>query len=132
MPVFIDTGAWFAYFVHRDPDHTAAVQWMKTNRLPLLTTDFVLDELFTLLKLRENHAVANATGNLLLHSGVTKIERISPGDFARAWAIFEQYSDKDWSFTDCTSKVVIERLHIVYAFAFDNHFEQFGTVVRVP
>ena len=132
MPIFVDTGAWFAYFVRRDPDHAAAVQWMKTNRIPLLTTDFVLDELFTLLKLRENHAVANAAGNLLLHGGVTRVERISGEDFARAWAIFEQYNDKDWSFTDCTSKVVIERLRIVYAFAFDNHFEQFGTVIRVP
>lgn len=54
MPVFVDTGAWFAYFVRRDADHADAVQWMKANRLPLLTTDFVLDELFTLLKLRES------------------------------------------------------------------------------
>ncbi len=47
MPVFVDTGAWFAYFVRRDPDHMAAVQWIKANRFPLLTTDFVLDELLT-------------------------------------------------------------------------------------
>jgi len=52
MPVFVDTGAWFAYFVRRDPDHQAALQWMKANRLPLLTTDFVLDELLTLTRIR--------------------------------------------------------------------------------
>jgi len=132
MPVFVDTGAWFAYFVRRDSDHAAAVRWMTTNRLPLLTTDFVLDELFTLLKLRESHVVAVAAGNTVLHGGVTKVERISEGDFARAWTIFEQYNDKEWSFTDCTSKVMIERLGITYAFAFDVHFEQFGTVIRVP
>jgi len=77
MPVFVDTGAWFAYFVRRDPDHAAAVQWMKTNRLPMLTTDFILDELLTLLKLRESHTVAVAAGNTLLHGGVTRIERVS-------------------------------------------------------
>lgn len=132
MPVFVDTGAWFAYFVRRDPDHAAAVQWMKANRLRLLTTDFVLDELFTLLKLRESHVVAVTVGNTLLTGSVTKIERVSEEDFARAWTTFEQYQDKEWSFTDCTSKVVIERLNITYAFAFDNHFEQFGTVIRVP
>jgi hypothetical protein len=132
MPVFVDTGAWFAYFVRRDPDHISAVQWIKTNRLPLLTTDFVLDELFTLLKLRESHVVAVAAGNTLMHGGVTKVELVGEDDFARAWTIFEQYTDKEWSFTDCTSKVVMERLGITYAFAFDNHFEQFGTVVRVP
>src|SRR5262249_15749909 len=109
-----------------------AVQWMKTNRIPLLTTDFVLDELFTLLKLRESYTVAVAVGNTLLHRNIAKLERVSEEDFARAWAVFEQYNDKEWSFTDCTSKVVIERLGITHAFAFDNHFEQFGTVIRVP
>ncbi len=132
MPAFVDTGAWFAYFVRRDSDHATAVQWMKTNRLPLLTTDFVLDELLTLLKMRESHAVAVAAGNTLIYQGVTTVERVSEEDFARAWTTFEQYRDKGWSFTDCTSKVVMERLGITYAFAFDNHFEQFGTVIRVP
>jgi predicted nucleic acid-binding protein len=132
MPVFVDTGAWFAYFVRRDPDHQAALQWMKANRLPLLTTDFVLDELFTLLKLRESHSVAVAAGDTLLHKEVTRIERVSEEDFVRAWEVFQQYKDKEWSFTDCTSKVVIERLSITHAFAFDMHFEQFGTVIRVP
>ena len=28
MAIFVDTGAWFAYFVRRDPDHPAAVEWM--------------------------------------------------------------------------------------------------------
>ncbi len=132
MPVFVDTGAWFAYFVRRDPDHQAALQWMKANRLPLLTTDFVLDELFTLLKLRESHSVAVAAGDTLLHKRVARIERVSEEDFVRAWEVFQQYKDKEWSFTDCTSKVVIERLSITHAFAFDIHFEQFGTVIRVP
>ena len=42
LPVFVDTGGWFAYFVRRDPDHTAAVNWMRQNRLPLVTTDYSL------------------------------------------------------------------------------------------
>jgi len=132
MPVFVDTGAWFAYFVRRDPDHQAALQWMKANRLPLLTTDFVLDELLTLLKLRESHSVAVAVGDTLLYKGAARIERVSEEDFVRAWEVFQQYKDKEWSFTDCTSKVAIERLGITHAFAFDTHFEQFGTVIRVP
>ena len=132
MPVFVDTGAWFAYFVRRDPDHQAALQWLKANRLPLLTTDFVLDELLTLLKLRESYSLAVAAGDTLLHKRVAGIERVSEEDFVRAWEVFQQYQDKEWSFTDCTSKVVIERLGITHAFAFDTHFEQFGMVVRVP
>ena len=32
---------------------------------------------------------------------------------------------KDWSFTDCTSKVIMERLRMTHAFAFDSHFRLF-------
>jgi predicted nucleic acid-binding protein len=130
MPVCVDTGAWFAYFIRRDPDHTPAVQWMRANRQPLLTTDFILDELFTLLKLRESHTVA--AGHALTYQGVARVERISQEDFLHAWEVFRQYQDKAWSFTDCTSRVVMERLGVTHAFAFDRHFEQFGTIVRVP
>lgn len=71
-------------------------------------------------------------GDILLHKGVARIERVSEEDFVRAWEVFQQYKDKEWSFTDCTSKVVMERLGITHAFAFDTHFEQFGMIIRVP
>jgi predicted nucleic acid-binding protein len=132
MAVFVDTGAWFATFVRRDPDHEAAVKWAQENRQPLVTTDYVLDELLTLLKLRESHRVAVAAGEALLRQNVARVERITVTDFQAAWEIFRQYRDKGWSFTDCTSKVVMERLGIAQAFAFDTDFEEFGTIVRVP
>jgi len=105
---------------------------MRQNRQPLVTTDYVLDELFTLIKLRESHRVAAAAGAALLDQSVTRLERIGEFDFRAAWEVFQQYSDKGWSFTDCTSKVVMQRLNVTHAFAFDSHFEEFGTIVRVP
>ncbi len=132
MTVFVDTGAWFAYFVRRDPDHAAAVQWISQNRQPLVTTDYVFDELLTLLALRESRGVAIAGGQLLWTQQVADLERLTTDDLAEAWEVFRRYQDKQWSFTDCTSKVLIERLGIAEAFAFDHHFEQFGTVTRVP
>ena len=132
MAIFVDTGAWFAYFVRRDPDHAAAVEWMRQNRQPLVTTDFVFDELVTLLALRESRRVAVAAGDLLWTQQVADLEEVAQGDLAEAWDVFRRYQDKEWSFTDCTSKVVISRLGITEAFAFDHHFEQFGTVTRVP
>ena len=132
MAVFVDTGAWFAYFVRRDPDHAAAIEWTRKNRQPLFTTDYVIDELLTLLKLRESHRVAAAAGEALLQQNIARIERISDDDFQKAWNVFRQYHDKGWSFTDCTSKVIMERFGITHAFAFDTHFEEFGTIVRVP
>jgi len=132
MAVFVDTGAWFAYFVRRDPDHATAVAWVRGNRQPLVTTDYIIDELLTLLKIRESHRVAAAAGEALLQRNVARVERITEADFRVAWEVFRDYRDKGWSFTDCTSKAVMERLGITHAFAFDTDFEEFGTIVRVP
>ncbi|MEO6163333.1 MAG: DNA-binding protein, partial [Candidatus Binatia bacterium] len=78
------------------------------------------------------HRVAAAAGAALLGQSVTRLEWIGDPDFRAAWEVFQNYSDKGWSFTDCTSKVVMQRLSVTHAFAFDSHFEEFGTIVRVP
>ena len=49
-----------------------------------------------------------------------------------AFEIFRKFEDKRWSFTDCVSRVVMEELKISTAFAFDDHFRQFGMVTVVP
>jgi predicted nucleic acid-binding protein len=132
MSVFVDTGAWFAYFVRRDPDHSPAREWVSNNDFPLITSDYILDEFLTLLKIRESHAVAVAAGKILIEEKICQIIKITSDDFTRAWRVFVQFSDKGWSFTDCTSKMIMERLSISTAFSFDEHFDQFGSIVRVP
>lgn len=47
---------------------------------------------------------------------------VTEDDVRGAWHAFRKYRDRHWSFTDCTSKVVLERLRIPQAFAFDHHF----------
>ena len=51
---------------------------------------------------------------------------------AQAWDVFASHKDKGWSFTDCVSRAVIDRLGIVTACAFDVHFRQFGSLNVVP
>jgi predicted nucleic acid-binding protein len=49
---FGDTGGWFAAYVPTDPDHWAASAWLTANQgKRLITTDYVVDELLTLLSL---------------------------------------------------------------------------------
>ncbi len=50
--IFVDTGAWYASLVPTDPDHQSAAHWLATNHYPLLTTDYVMDETLTLLRVR--------------------------------------------------------------------------------
>jgi predicted nucleic acid-binding protein len=130
--IFVDTGAWFAVFVPNDPDHGTAEAWLTANREPLATTDYVVDELLTLLKICGEFQRALRLGSRLWSGAIAHLEWVRPDDVQRAWEIFQRYHDKDWSFTDCVSRVVMERLAIQTAFAFDDDFRQFGTVVVVP
>lgn len=68
----------------------------------------------------------------MLESGGMCMERITEGDFVQACQIYKQFCDKEWSFTDCTSYVVMQRLKITQAFSFDHHFRQFGTIAVLP
>lgn len=47
--VFVDTSAWFAKFVPDDPDHGRINAWLRANTEPVLTTDYCIDEVLTLL-----------------------------------------------------------------------------------
>lgn len=130
--IFVDTGAWYASLVPTDPDHIEAAQWLAQNRSPLLTTDYVIDETLTLLRSRGERQRALLLGVKFFDHRVAKIHKITSSDLTLAWQTFEQFDDKNWSFTDCTSKVVMEQLSIDVAFAFDHHFRQFGTIQVVP
>jgi predicted nucleic acid-binding protein len=130
--IFVDTGAWFAAFVPNDPDFAAADAWLAQNQEPLLTTDYVLDELLTLFKVRRELQRGLAVGEKILAGTIARLEWVSPEDVQNAWEVFRKFQDKGWSFTDCISRAVIERLNIQRAFSFDEHFRQFGVVSVVP
>jgi hypothetical protein len=130
--IFVDTGAWFARYVANDVDHSAAVSWFANAPDRLLTTDYVIDELLTLLKQRGHAEIAFAVGAPLISGAACQLEYIQPSDLQRAWIAFSHSRDKGWSFTDCTSRVVMERFDINVACAFDKHFREFGNVTIVP
>jgi predicted nucleic acid-binding protein len=130
--IFVDTGAWYASAVPDDENHQKAQEWLKANTGPLLTTDYVIDETLTLLKVRGHAPLAMELGEALFAGELADVVLVTEDDIQQAWQTFRQFRDKDWSFTDCTSKVVIERLQATQAFSFDHHFRQFGSVGVVP
>jgi len=130
--VFVDTSAWYALYVPDDENHAAAWDWYRENQAPLVVTDYIVDEILTLLRRRGETRRAVRAGRLLLESPAIIVERVSLADFDEAWQVFQRFGDKAWSFTDCTSRVVMQRLEIETALAFDEHFRQFGTVGVVP
>lgn len=130
--VFVDTGAWYAAAVSTDPDHAAAAQFFGDNQQPLLTTDFIIVELLTLFAARNQKPLAQRWLQNVLNAHGVDMERISQADFEEATQVYFKFADKRWSFTDCTSYVVMRRLGLARAISFDIHFQQFGTVQVMP
>lgn len=130
--IFVDTSAWFAIFSRRDVNHPAATQAIRSVREQLVTSDYVVSETLTLLRARGENRRAVAFGRRVIDGQWAKVIRVEKQDFASAWNVFRSFHDKEWSFTDCTSRVMMDRLGIQRAFAFDEHFRQFGTVTVMP
>ncbi|HYF48402.1 MAG TPA: type II toxin-antitoxin system VapC family toxin [Planctomycetota bacterium] len=130
--IFVDTSAWYAASVHDDADHVPAREFLASFRDELITSDFVLDETLTLLRARRHDLLAQTLGASLFGADIQMVHFLSEAELLDAWAVFQKFSDKEWSFTDCTSKVVMERLGIKTAFTFDHHFKQFGDIEIVP
>ena len=126
--VFVDTGVWFAWHVPDDPDHRLVRQWFKDNKQPLVTTDYCIDESLTLLVARKRPALALDAGRSFFHQNIASIQFVTQAQIHRAWILFQQRAAAGWSFTDCTSKIVIDDLEIHTAASLDDHFRQFGNL----
>jgi uncharacterized protein len=135
--IFIDTGAWIALNSKKDKHFKDAISANKSflnDGYYYVTSDYVLDETFTLLRSVVGHKRAVEFGNEILSlKDMSKILVFHTDQVIldRAWKIFETYSDKGFSFTDCTSFSIMKRLKIKEAFSFDKHFDQYG-FLRLP
>jgi predicted nucleic acid-binding protein len=128
---FLDTGYIIALEAADDQRHQDAVKhWQSLTSsfsLPrLVTTSFVLDEAVTFLNSRNQHAKAVEVGNRLMGSPSVQFVHVDEALFYEGWRYFEQHADKAYSLTDCISFVLMERLGIQTALAFDKHFTQAG------
>ena len=130
--IFTDTSAWYAHIDKSDANHAAAVELVKNLDRPLITSNYIFDEILTLVKLRMGYHIAINLGQKLWNQEVAGLIRLTKEDESKAWEIFVQYEDKGFSFTDCTSFAIMERLKIDTAFVFDDHFIQYGKFIVIP
>ena len=130
---FADSSFLVARFNIRDRNHRAAIAHVEEQRgagsdaLRLVLSDYVFDETVTALVVRsKRHDLASAAGRAILDSKNLRMVRVESPAFEAAWKLFVRRSDKRWSFTDCTSFVLMENLGIRKALAFDANFRQAG------
>jgi len=130
--VFWDTAAFVALTVADDSLHRAAVEvseCLATQGAHLLTTDAVLTEVGDTLSKVRWRAITVEIINAVQESaseGVAEIVHVDPSLWQRAYRLYRERPDKDWSLTDCISFVVMRGRGLQEAFTSDKHFEQAG------
>lgn len=125
----MDTAGWMACADASDPDHVRCAEARDTALEAgqiLLTTDFVVDETLTLLRFRLGLPAAHAWWQQIDGSSRLRWERIDSTRFEKARELFFRYRDKDFSFTDCTSFVIMREARLTHALTTDSHFRQMG------
>jgi len=125
--VFIDTSAFLAHIDRNDGSYIEAgaiVDRLIKGRYRLFTTVYVVVETHASLM----RAINPSAARQFLASGLGGISllRTSIEDEEQAKALILQRTDKSYSFCDAISFGVMQRSGMYLAFAFDDHFRQFG------
>ena len=130
---FLDTSFIIARFSPKDVNHKRALDVAKDHSTGIqgpvrwILSDYIFDEsVTTVLGLTRRWDQAQIVGAALLGSGALSMSRVDEAAFDAAWTLFQSRKDKLWSFTDCTSFVLMNRLGIRKALTFDRNFSEAG------
>jgi uncharacterized protein len=127
--LFVDTAGWVACADAADPAHKQAAaardHWLDQGGL-LVTTDYVADETLTFLRLRLGLDAAEAWWQQVDGSSRLRWEFVTLTRTDKARALFFRYRDKEFSFTDCVSFIVMRELKLREVLTTDHHFAQAG------
>ena len=126
---FVDSGAWIALALSRDPLHTQArEQWeaLRTAGAKLHTSVPVVIETFTFLERNANRDVALLWKDSIYETGTVKIQPCNLKDLEQSWKYFKRTDLHKLSSVDATSFVIMERVGLRLAFTFDHHFSVAG------
>jgi predicted nucleic acid-binding protein len=124
--VFFDTSAIYAYINRKDPDHLVVAKAVSSCKGKLIISNYIFDEIVTLVSSRLGHVAASQVGTILMNAPQIERAWLTRQDEVHAWTLFHDRPDKNYSFTDCTSFVLMRRLGVKKYLALDDHFRQEG------
>lgn len=121
--MIVDTGAWYAVADRSDRHHRAARRFYRKRATDdvFLTSDLIVAESCALLTAHLGRPAALTFWATLRRTGIP-IVPVDVVDLEAAWHIAQAFADHTFSFVDCTTFALMERLGIDEAFAFDAHF----------
>jgi predicted nucleic acid-binding protein len=128
---FVDTSALYALIDRRDSHHAVMAERVRRllgSRRKLVTTDYVVCESVNLANARAGHHVGSRILELIERSAALRIEWIGSLRFESTKTFYRRHSDHRYSFTECTSFVVmrVRELRISDVLTTDEHFREAG------
>jgi len=133
--IFVDSSGLYALADHRDPSRVAAercVAGLVKSGVILILTDYIIDEACTLAKARGGGYGALRLLEIVDHSEAFRMIWIGEERFEAAKSFFRKHADHGYSFTDCTSFVVMRDLGIHEVLTTDRHFTEAGFRLLLP
>lgn len=130
MKVFIDTSAFMALILKGESLHGEVVkqyQTYKQFRAQMITSDYILDELFTRCVYRSGGYGAKLALSLInkaISNEELAVLEVDSQIFKKAEQIFLKFSDHKISFTDATTYVFIKDFKLDEVFTLDNDFKK--------
>jgi predicted nucleic acid-binding protein len=127
--VFVDSGAWIALALSRDPLHAQArEQWdlLHGAGAKLHTSVPVVIETFTFLDRNATRDAALAWQESIYKPGTATILACELRDLEQSWNYFRRADLHKLSAVDATSFAIMKRARIRFAYAFDHHFAVAG------
>jgi uncharacterized protein len=125
--IFLDASFWIAYRNERQNCHREAKRILAEtfrHRIKFVTTLPVLCEIhahFSRAPEKKRVILQDFENNPLV-----QIEEVTHADQQLAFKLLRQQTDKSYSLCDAVSFVVMQRLGLKQALAFDEHFRQVG------
>lgn len=127
--IFVDTSAWLAHANRREPEHARIVESLRAYRGRLVTSNFVFAETVTICLRRLGRPAAIRVGEALLDPCLVSLQRVTVADEQEAWELLLSRADRELSFTDCTSFVLMRRLGLTSVATLDDDFRSEGFAI---
>lgn len=117
--ILIDSGPLIALFDASDRYHNKAVNFIKSNKYPLVTTISSITETLHLLNFNRNAQIDFIEW---IHQGAVEIQNIENDDFGRIKDLTEKYRDLPMDFADSCLVYLAEKLSLNTIATIDRDF----------
>ena len=130
MKVFIDTSAFLALILRNESMHQKVVdqyKFYRTGRARMITSDYILDELYTRCLYRTGSHGATLAIKLIkevVAAGELTVLEVDSHIFQKAESVFLKFSEHKISFNDATTSVIYKDFSFDEIFTLDEDFKK--------